>query len=73
MSECPEPVLLGSAMLAAAALDPEGGLKAASKSMAAADTVKTPDTTAKADHDRRYAIFHKLHAHRQEIDALSEG
>ncbi|OSQ43067.1 FGGY-family carbohydrate kinase [Thalassospira sp. MCCC 1A01428] len=73
MSECPEPVLLGSAMLAAAALDPEGGLKAASKSMAAADTVKTPDTSAKADHDRRYAIFHKLHAHRQEIDALSEG
>lgn len=73
MSECPEPVLLGSAMLAAAALEKDGGLAKAARGMAAPETIKSPDATAKADHDRRYAIFHKLHAHRQELDAMSEG
>ncbi|MDP2698267.1 FGGY-family carbohydrate kinase [Thalassospira sp.] len=73
MSDCAEPVLLGSAMLAAAALHPEnanGALESAARAMAAPETVIMPDPAARADHDRRYAIFHRLHAHRQEIDGI---
>ena len=73
MSDCAEPVLLGSAMLGAAALDPEGGLALASRRMAGKETILAPDQTAKDAHDRRYAIFHKLHAHRQELDAMAVG
>ncbi len=73
MSDCAEPVLLGSAMLGAAALDPEGGLALASRRMAGKETIHAPDQSAKDAHDRRYAIFHKLHAHRQELDAMAAG
>ncbi|WP_417813110.1 FGGY-family carbohydrate kinase [Thalassospira alkalitolerans] len=73
MSDCAEPVLLGSAMLGAAALDPDGGLAVASRQMAGKETVHAPDQTAKIAHDRRYGIFHKLHAHRQELDAMANA
>tara|TARA_B100000161_G_C33262119_1_gene286172 strand:- start:23 stop:565 length:543 start_codon:yes stop_codon:yes gene_type:complete len=71
MSDCEEPVLLGSAMLAAGALDVDGGLARAARQMAGKETLHAPDEKAKADHDRRYAIFHQMHAHRQDLDAMS--
>ncbi|NIZ01165.1 FGGY-family carbohydrate kinase [Thalassospira lucentensis] len=75
MSDCEEPVLLGSAMLAAGALDASngsGGLANAARKMAGKETSHAPDTSAKADHDRRYAVFHMMHAHRKALDAVSK-
>lgn len=71
MSDCQEPVLLGAAMLAAAALDRDGGLANAASQMAGTESLHDPDEDARADHDRRYAIFHQMHAHRQALDAMS--
>ncbi|WP_430470715.1 FGGY-family carbohydrate kinase [Thalassospira lucentensis] len=76
MSDCQEPVLLGSAMLAAGALDDADGidgLAKAARKMAGKETSYAPDPTAKADHDRRYAIFHMMHAQRQALDEISKN
>lgn len=72
MSDCEEPVLLGAAMLAASALDGDGGLAKAARRMAGRETSHAPDPSAKPDHDRRYAIFHQMHAHRQALDIMSK-
>lgn len=72
MSDCEEPVLLGAAMLAASAFDGDGGLAKAARRMAGRETSHAPDPSAKPDHDRRYAIFHQMHAHRQALDIMSK-
>ncbi|MFD1626300.1 FGGY-family carbohydrate kinase [Azospirillum griseum] len=70
-SACPEPVLLGTAIAAAAGAGRYDGLAAAARAMAADDALLHPAPQARAMHDQRYAVFLAMHRHRQELDRLT--
>ncbi len=58
--DCPEPVLLGSAMLGAAAAKLFDGLKAAMPAMSHVGARCEPDSGVRALHDARYSAFLRL-------------
>ncbi|MBN9073364.1 MAG: FGGY family pentulose kinase [Rhizobiales bacterium] len=65
-----EPVLLGTAMVAAVAGGIHPDLPAAARAMTRPGRTRTPDRAAKAAYDRDYAVFLELHRQRAAIDAL---
>lgn len=69
ISEAPEPVLLGTAMVAAVAAGLHADLFAALDAMAPRQTVHRADPTWAAAHDAAYAIYLKLFSIRNEIEA----
>ncbi len=70
-SGCGEPVLLGTAIAAAAGAGLKPGLSAAAHAMAGAETLLRPVPAAQAMHDRRYRVFLAMHRQRQELDHLA--
>ncbi|SME97103.1 FGGY-family pentulose kinase [Tistlia consotensis] len=70
VSESAEPVLLGAAIAAAAALDPEAGLKAAAGALARPSRSSAPDPRFTALHERRYAAFLALYEQRKALEAI---
>ena len=63
-------VLLGTAMVAAAAAGKFPDLASAARAMQQGGRVRRPDVTARSRFDRDYAVFLKMHAQRRDIDAL---
>lgn len=69
----PEPVLLGAAMLGAAAAGTQGGLKGAMASMSAMSATVQPATgPVAALHERRFAAFAALQTAERQARALME-
>lgn len=63
-------VLLGTAMVAASAAGMHDGLAAACTAMQQGGTRREPNTANLARFDADYKVFLKMHAQRQELDAL---
>ena len=63
-------VLLGTAMVAAAAAGVHGDLRAAASAMAQPGTSCRPDTTRREAYDRRYRAFLEMHGQRRALDRL---
>ena len=63
-------VLLGTAMVAAAAAGLHADLRAAATAMAQAGTIRHPDPARRQAYDRRYRAFQKMHEQRQALDQL---
>ena len=73
ISSCKEPVLLGSAMVAAVAAGRYASLAQAGAAMGGSETVMASDPGTRTLHDRRYRAFLLLHQHRREIDSVAGG
>lgn len=71
LSSCQEPVLLGSAMVAATAAGAHGSLAEAGEVMGGQETVTPPDPAVHELHARRYQAFLRLHEHRRELDRIA--
>jgi FGGY-family pentulose kinase len=63
-------VLLGTAMVAAAASGVHDDLGAAASGMARPGTSRRPDAARREAYDRRYLAFLKMHEHRRALDRL---
>jgi len=63
-------VLLGTAMVAAAAAGLHADLSAAATAMARPGTTRRPDPGRRDAYDRRYRAFLKMHEHRRALDRL---
>jgi FGGY-family pentulose kinase len=63
-------VLLGAAMVAAAAAGTHQDLGAAASAMAQPGTTRRPDATRRAAYDRRYRAFLEMHEQRRALDRL---
>jgi ribulose kinase len=59
----PEAVLLGSAILGAAASGALGSITDAMSAMSHAGAVRTPDPVTASYHTRKYRVFHELYEH----------
>src|SRR5918996_2254309 len=62
-------VLLGTAMVAAAAAGLHPDLRAAATAMAQAGTTRQPDPARRDAHTRRYRAFLQMHEHRRALDS----
>ncbi len=67
-----EPVLLGSAMVAATAAGTYASLAEAGKTMATDGLTLEANKTARLLHNGRYAAFLQMHEHRREIDRMTQ-
>jgi ribulose kinase len=65
-------VLLGTAIVAAAAAGLHPDLLAAAGAMAQPGTTRHPDTARRAGYDRCYRAFLAMHEHRRALDRLLE-
>ena len=65
-------VLLGTAIVAAAAAGLHPDLLAAAGAMAQPGTTRHPDPARRAGYDRRYRAFLEMHEHRRALDRLLE-
>jgi len=63
-------VLLGTAMVAAAAAGLHPDLSAAATAMARPGTTRRPDPARREAYDRRYRAFLEMHEHRRALDRL---
>jgi ribulose kinase len=63
-------VLLGTAMVAAAAAGIHEDLGAAASAMARPGTARRPDAARRGDYDRRYRAFLEMHDQRRALDRL---
>jgi FGGY-family pentulose kinase len=63
-------VLLGTAMVAAAAARVHADLEAAAAAMAQPGTARRPDPARRDAYDRRYRAFLEMHEHRRALDRL---
>jgi FGGY-family pentulose kinase len=63
-------VLLGTAMVAAAAAGLHGDLGAAASAMAQPGTTRRPDPARRQAYDRRYRAFLEMHGQRRALDRL---
>ena len=63
-------VLLGTAMVAAAAAGLHADLGAAARAMAQPGTTRRPDPARRAAYDRRYRAFLEMQEHRRALDRL---
>jgi FGGY-family pentulose kinase len=63
-------VLLGTAMVAAAAAGLQPDLRTAATAMAQPGTTRAPDPSRRAGYDRRYRAFLEMHEQRRTIDRL---
>jgi FGGY-family pentulose kinase len=68
--EASDAVLLGTAMVAAAAAGLHPDLGAAARAMAQPGTVRHPDPARRPAYDRRYRAFLAMHEHRRDLDRL---
>jgi FGGY-family pentulose kinase len=66
----PEAVLLGSAMLGAVAAQRYGSLAAAMEAMSHADLVIEPRSEARGYHERKHAVFRRMHRDQLDYRAL---
>lgn len=71
LSDCPEPVLLGTAMVAAVAAGLHADLFGALDAMAPAQRVEPARPAWRAAHDQSYRIYLKLFAVRNEVEAAA--
>ena len=65
-------VLLGTAIVAAAAAGLHPDLLAAAGAMAQPGTIRHPEPATGAGYDRRYRAFLEMHEHRRALDRLLE-
>ena len=65
-----DPVLLGTAMVAATAAGVHRDLGAAASAMAQAGTARRPDVVRRETYDRRYRAFLEMHEQRRALDRL---
>jgi ribulose kinase len=63
-------VLLGTAMVAAAAAGMHEDLGTAASAMAQPGTTRHPDTSRRETYDRRYRAFLEMHEQRRALDRL---
>ncbi|SON58111.1 Ribulokinase [Hartmannibacter diazotrophicus] len=73
LSETQDAVLLGTAMVAAAASGLHDDLTAAAAAMTRPETRIPPDPAAATRHERDYRIFLRMHEQRQEIDRMIQS
>ena len=66
----PEAVLLGAAMLGAVASDAYDSLEQAMQQMSAADRVVTPRLTTRAFHERKHAVYMRMHEDQRAYQTL---
>ncbi|MDX1540753.1 MAG: FGGY-family carbohydrate kinase, partial [Geminicoccaceae bacterium] len=66
-------VLLGTAVVAAAAAGLQADLGAAASAMAPTGSTRAPDPARWATYDRRYRAFRAMHEHRGALDRLLTG
>lgn len=66
-------MILGAAMAAATAAGLHPDLEHAARAMRQASVTRKPDLARKALHDRDYAVFLKMQAHRAELEAMSRS
>jgi FGGY-family pentulose kinase len=69
----PEAVLLGSAMLGAVAAGRHASVATAMEAMSHADIVVTPRPEARGYHERKHAVFRRMHRDQLDYRALMAG
>jgi FGGY-family pentulose kinase len=73
LSREPEPVLLGAAILGAAAARAHPSVAAAMAAMGAVERTIEPDSRRREFHQRKYQVFHRMHDQLLELRALMRG